>query len=144
MDKNNLVSVDIINKTQEEVNTLKKQKTATKDKEVKKSIDKQIKEKNKIIAETILEENKMFRSMTDNEIYRSSKEFDKVKKQEQKKKKVNERYNNQKITADERNILLDEIQSNISKSQETLTKIKTEALNRSDANLEKNYNLINI
>ena len=132
------LSFDIINKTQEEVNTLKKQKTATKDKEVKKSIDKQIKEKNKIIAETILEENKMFRSMTDNEIYRSSKEFDKVKKQEQKKKKVNERYNNQKITAEERNILLDEIQSNISKSQETLTKIKTEALNRSDANLEKN------
>ena len=132
------LSFDIINKTQEEVDTLKKQKTATKDKEVKKSIDKQIKEKNKIIAETILEENKMFRSMTENEIYRSSKEFDKVKKQEQKKKKVNERYNNQEITKEERNILLDEIQSNISNSQETLTKIKTEALNRSDINLEKN------
>ena len=132
------LSFDIINKTQEEVDTLKKQKTATKDKEVKKSIDKQIKEKNKIIAETILEENKMFRSMTENEIYRSSKEFDKVKKQEQKKKKVNERYNNQEITTEERNILLDEIQSNINNSQETLTKIKTEALNRSDANLEKN------
>ena len=133
---------DIINSTMAEVDALRKQKAKTKDAEVKSSIDKQIKEKNKLLAETILEENKTFASMTENEIYRSSKEFDKVKKQELKKKKANQRYVNKEITEEEKNILLDDIQSNINVSKEKLTKIKSDAINRSDANLETNLETI--
>ena len=51
---------DIINSTMAEVDALRKQRAKTKDAEVKNSIDKQIKEKNNLLAETILEENKMF------------------------------------------------------------------------------------
>jgi hypothetical protein len=126
----------------EEVEILREQKTATKDKEVKKTIDKQIKEKQKQVAEVILENNKMFNSMTDNEIYQSSKEYDKVTKLEQKQDKVNSRFENGEITKEDQNILLEEINSNINNSIQKLTKIKSDAINRSDANLEQNLETI--
>ena len=126
----------------EEVEILREQKTATKDKEVKKAIDKQIKEKQKQVAEVILENNKMFNSMTDNEIYQSSKEYDKVTKLEQKQDKVNSRFENGEITKEDQNILLEEINSNINNSIQKLTKIKSDAINRSDANLEQNLETI--
>ena len=126
----------------EEVETLREQKTVTKDKEVKKTIDKQIKEKQKQVAEVILENNKMFNSMTDNEIYQSSKEYDKVTKLEQKQDKVNSKFENGEITKEDQNILLEEINSNINNSIQKLTKIKSDAINRSDANLKTNLETI--
>jgi hypothetical protein len=126
----------------EEVEILREQKTATKDKEVKSAIDKQIKEKQKQVAEVILENNKMFNSMTDNEIYQSSKEYDKVTKLEQKQDKVNSRFENGEITKEDQNILLEEVNSNINNSIQKLTKIKSDAINRSDANLEQNLETI--
>ena len=135
-------SSNFIKQTSGEVAELREQKTKTKDKEVKKSIDKQIKEKNKLIAERILERNKILNSMSDTEIYQTSKEYDNVTKQEKKQDKVNARYENGEISKEDRNILLDEIQSNINNSIEKLTEIKTDALNRSDTNLEQNLKTI--
>ena len=131
-----------IRKALEDVETLREQKTATKDKEVKKAIDKQIKEKQQEAAEVILQNNKMFNAMTDNEVYRASKEYDKVTKLEKKQDKVNSRFENGEITKEDQNILLDEINSNINNSIQELTKIKSDAINRSDANLEKNLETI--
>ena len=131
-----------IRKALEDVETLREQKTATKDKEVKKAIDKQIKEKQQEAAEVILQNNKMFSAMTDNEVYRASKEYDKVTKLEQKQDKVNSRFENGEITKEDQNILLDEINSNINNSIQELTKIKSDAINRSDADLEKNLKTI--
>ena len=131
-----------VKSTLQEVEALKEQKTATKDKEVKETIDKQIKEKQKQIAEVVLENNKMFNSMTDNEIYQSSKEYDKVTKLEQKQDKVNSRFESGEITKEDQNILLGEINSNINNSIQKLTKIKSDAINRSDTNLEKNLETI--
>jgi len=131
-----------IRKALEDVETLREQKTATKDKEVKKAIDKQIKEKQQEAAEVILQNNKMFNAMTDNEVYRASKEYDKVTKLEQKQDKVNSRFENGEITKEDQNILLEEINSNINNSIQELTKIKSDAINRSDADLEKNLKTI--
>ncbi len=131
-----------IRKALEDIETLREQKTATKDKEVKKAIDKQIKEKQQEAAEVILQNNKMFGAMTDNEVYRASKEYDKVTKLEQKQDKVNSRFENGEITKEDQNILLEEINSNINNSIQELTKIKSDAINRSDANLETNLETI--
>ena len=122
----------------QQIADLTKKRTKTKNKEVLKVIDRKIKEKKSQRDDLILEHNKVVGNMTENELYRSSKIYDKVKKLSKKYKETQQKGENGIISSDEETLLLDDLNAKLDAERKTLLNIKTKAITRADESLEAN------
>ena len=122
----------------QQIADLTKKRTKTKNKEVQKVIDKKIKEKQSQITDLVLEHNKVVNNMTENELYRSSKIYNKVEKLSKKYKETQQKGADGTISSDEETLLLDDLNAKLNAERKTLLDIKTKAIARADKSLETN------
>ena len=122
----------------QQIADLTKKRTKTKNKEVRKVIDKKIKEKQSQITDLVLEHNKVVNNMTENELYRSSKIYNKVEKLSKKYKETQQKGADGTISSDEETLLLDDLNAKLNAERKTLLDIKTKAIVRADKSLETN------
>ena len=122
----------------QQIADLTKKRTKTKNKEVQKVIDKKIKEKQSQITDLVLEHNKVVNNMTENELYRSSKIYNKVEKLSKKYKETQQKGADGTISSDEETLLLDDLNAKLDAERKTLLDIKTKAITRADESLEAN------
>jgi hypothetical protein len=122
----------------QQIADLTKKRTKTKNKEVRKVIDKKIKEKQSQITDLVLEHNKVVNNMTENELYRSSKIYNKVENLSKKYKETQQKGADGTISSDEETLLLDDLNAKLNAERKTLLDIKTKAIARADESLETN------
>lgn len=122
----------------QQIADLTKKRTKTKNKEVRNVIDKKIKEKQSQITDLVLEHNKVVNNMTENELYRSSKIYNKVENLSKKYKETQQKGADGTISSDEETLLLDDLNAKLNAERKTLLDIKTKAIARADKSLETN------
>ncbi len=124
--------------TQQEIKDLQEKRQKTRNKEVRKVIDKKIEQKTQSMRDMLIEENKVINNMSESELYTASKSFDKIEKLSKKSQQIKQQAANGLISADEQNILLEELNNNLNKERQKLSEIKSNSITRADEALEKN------